>query len=183
MKGLSVLLTGLMLSGCATMFAGSPKATAELKNVKGESVGTASFWESADGVRIVAKVYGIPPGNHGFHIHTVGKCTPPDFMSAAAHFNPGGKQHGLKNPAGPHAGDLPNLEVEADGTGQLEYVTKMVTLGTGPTSLLGTAGRALVIHIDPDDETTDPTGNSGGRIACGVITKATASGGTLKSGY
>jgi len=183
MKGLTILAAGLVLSGCATMFAGSPQATAELKNAKGEAVGTVSFWETADGVRIVAQVRGIPPGTHGFHIHTVGKCNPPDFTTAAAHFNPGEKKHGLKNPAGPHAGDLPNLEVGADGTGRLEYVTKLVTLGSGPSSLFGAAGRALMIHANPDDDMTDPTGNSGGRIACGVITKAAARAVTPKMGY
>ena len=172
MTRLALIVAGLMLSGCATMQAGSPQATAELKNARGEAVGTASFWEDANGVRITAQVRGIPAGKHGFHIHAVGKCDPPDFMTAGGHFNPGGKKHGLKSPDGPHAGDLPSLEVGADGTGRLEYVTKLVTLGTGPTTLFDADGSALVLHANPDDDTTDPTGNSGGRSACGVITKA-----------
>ncbi len=171
MKRLSLFLAGLMLSGCATMQAGSPQATAELRNAKGEAVGTAGLWEDSSGVRLTIQVRGIPAGRHGFHIHAVGKCDPFEFTAAGGHFNPGGKKHGLKTPAGPHAGDLPNLEVGTDGTGRLEYITKLVTLGAGPTSLFKAAGSALVIHAGPDDETTDPTGNSGGRIACGVITK------------
>ncbi len=183
MKGLSMLVAGLILSGCATMQSGSPQATAELKNAKGETVGTANFWEDANGVRIVAQVRGIAPGKHGTHIHAVGKCDPAGFMSAGGHFNPEGKKHGLKNPAGPHAGDLPSLEVAADGTGRLEFVAKLVTLGPGPNSLFDADGSAVVVHANPDDDVTDPTGNSGGRIACGVLTKAVGGAWTPKSGY
>ncbi len=172
MKRLSLFVAGLMLSGCATMPAGSPQATAELKNASGEGVGTASFWEDASGVRIVTQVRGISPGRHGIHIHAVGKCDPPDFTTAGGHYNPGGKKHGLKSLVGSHAGDLPNLDVGTDRTGRLEYVTKLVTLGPGPTSLFDADGSALLIHANPDDEMTDPTGNSGGRIACGVLTRA-----------
>jgi len=171
MKSLSLFVAGLMLTGCATMPAGSPQATAELKNARGEAVGTASFWEDANGVRLAVQVRDISPGRHGIHIHAVGKCDPPEFTTAGGHFNPGGKKHGLKTPAGPHAGDLPNLEVGTDRTGRIEYVTRLVTLGAGPTSLFDADGSALVIHANPDDETTEPTGNSGGRIACGVLTK------------
>ena len=183
MKGHSVFVAGLLLTGCATMQPGSPQAMAELKNAKGEAVGTANFWEDANGVRITVQVKGISPGKHGTHLHAVGKCDPPDFITAGPHFNPGGKKHGLKNPAGPHAGDLPNLEVAADGSGWFEYVTRTVILGPGPTSLFDADGSALVVHANPDDDITDPTGNSGGRIACGVITKAAASAVTPKMGY
>ncbi len=171
MKSLSLFVAGLMLTGCATMPGGSPQATAELKNARGEAVGTASFWEDANGVRLAVQVRDSSPGRHGIHIHAVGKCDPPEFTTAGGHFNPGGKKHGLKTPAGPHAGDLPNLEVGTDRTGRIEYLTRLLTLGPGPTSLFDADGSALVIHANPDDETTDPTGNSGGRIVCGVITK------------
>ena len=183
MKRLSLFVAGLMLTGCATMPAGSPQATAELKNARGEGVGTASLWEDANGVRLAAQVRGIPAGRHGIHIHAVGKCDPPDFTTAGGHYNPGGKNHGLKSPAGPHAGDLPNLEVGTDRTRRLEYVTKLVTLGPGPTSLFDADGSALVIHANPDDETTDPTGNSGGRIACGVIVRASPPPARPSTGY
>lgn len=172
MRPFSLFVTGLMLAGCATMPVASPQATAELKNTRGETVGTASLWEDASGVRIVAQVREFSPGRHGFHIHAVGKCDPPDFTTAGGHYNPEGKKHGLKSPAGPHAGDLPNLDVGTDRMGRLEYVTRLVTLGPGPASLFDPDGSALVIHANPDDEATDPTGNSGGRIACGVITKS-----------
>ena len=146
-------------------------------------MGTASFWEDVNGVRIVAQVKGVPPGKHGFHVHAVGKCEPPGFTTAAGHFNPGRKKHGLKSPEGPHAGDLPNMEVGADGTGRLEYVTKLVTLGSGPASLFHADGTALVLHADPDDETSDPTGNAGGRIGCGLIRKAPEGAVKPSSGY
>lgn len=177
MKGFAVLVLGLALTGCATMQPGSPQATADLKNTKGEAVGTASFWEDAGGVRVRAQLRGLSPGKHGFHIHAVGKCDPPDFMSSGGHFNPGGKKHGFKSQAGAHAGDLPNLEAGADGTASFDYVAQTVTLRAGPTSLFDADGSALVIHANPDDEVTDPTGNSGGRVACGVVRKATASAG------
>jgi Cu-Zn family superoxide dismutase len=120
----------------------------------------------------VLEARGVPPGLHGFHIHAVGKCDPPDFSSAGQHFNPTGKQHGALNPAGSHAGDLPNLNVGPDGVGRLETTTEQITLGTGPTSVWDADGSALVLHAAPDDFKTDPTGNAGARIACGVITKA-----------
>lgn len=183
MRALTVFVVGLMLASCATMQYGSPQATSELRNAKGEVVGNASFWESVEGVRVIAQVQGVAPGKHGTHLHAVGKCDPPDFTTASGHFNPGGKKHGLKNPAGPHAGDLPSLEVAADGTGRLEYVTKLVTLASGPTSLFDADGSALVIHANPDDDVTDPTGNSGGRIACGVVSKPPATPARAPSGY
>jgi len=167
-----IVLAGVILGGCAAMQYGSPQATADLKNAKGEGVGVVKLWEDASGVRVLAQVRGVAPGKHGFHIHAVGKCEPPEFTSAGGHFNPGGKKHGLKSPEGPHAGDLPNLEVGADGTGRIEYVTKLATLGSGPVSLFGPNGTALVIHAGADDDMTDPTGNSGGRIACGPMRKA-----------
>ena len=106
---------------------------------------------------------------HGIHIHAVGRCDPPDFMSAGDHVNPTNRQHGLRNPQGPHAGDLPNLTVEAGGTGTFQAANVDLTLGAGANGLFDADGSALVVHADPDDEATEPTGNSGGRIACGVI--------------
>ena len=171
MKGVWVVVAGLLLGGCATLQYGTPQATAELKDARGKTVGSASLWESAEGVRILARVRELPPGLHGIHLHAIGKCDPPDFSSAGGHFNPAGKQHGLRNPAGPHAGDLPNLEIAADGRGELNYVTRLVTLAPGPTSLFGPQGTAVVIHANPDDGITDPSGNSGGRIACGLLSR------------
>ena len=119
---------------------------------------------------IAVEVSQLPPGMHGFHIHAIGKCDPPDFQTAGGHFNPFGKKHGLKSPEGPHAGDLPNLEVGPDGRGKIEATVGGLTLGKeGLVVLLGSNGTAVVIHAGPDDGMTDPAGNAGARIACGVI--------------
>ena len=173
MKALSLLaVLSLLAAGCAGMMqAAAPIATAQLKNASGDVVGTATFTEVGGGVRIVLEARGLPPGEKGVHIHEVGKCDPPAFTSAGGHFNPAKRQHGLQNPQGPHAGDLPNITVAADGTGRLETTTNRVTLFSGETSVFDADGSALVVHAGPDDFKTDPTGNSGARIACGVISR------------
>lgn len=165
-------LAALGLAACATLsapVAPGPSATAELRNADGLVVGSALFSEASDGVRIVVDVRGLPAGAKAVHIHALGRCDPPRFTSAGDHFNPDGREHGLQNPRGPHAGDLPNLTVAEDGAGRLETTQRRISLGTGRTSILGGPGRALVIHSGPDDLRTDPTGNSGARIVCGVI--------------
>jgi superoxide dismutase, Cu-Zn family len=164
----------VLLSGCAGTMSeppALPSAEATLKDKDGKQVGAATLIETADGVRIAVTGYRLPPGTHGLHIHAVGSCQPPEFTSAGAHFNPAGKKHGTASPEGPHAGDLPNLVVAAVGEGGIDVTTKAVTLGPGPNSLFPPNGTSIVIHAGPDDNKTDPTGNSGGRIACGVITK------------
>ncbi|GIW46931.1 MAG: superoxide dismutase [Cu-Zn] 2 [Deltaproteobacteria bacterium] len=144
-------------------------ATAEIYNPEGEKLGVATLMESSDGVRIAIQVYNLPPGLHGFHIHEYGKCSGPDFKSAGGHFNPYGKKHGLKNPDGPHAGDLPNLLVGPNGEATAVVTAPLVTLGSGKNSLFREGGTSLVIHSGPDDYVSDPSGNSGERLACGVI--------------
>ena len=151
--------------------AAAPGASAELRDVNGEVVGTATFVEEAGGVRITVEVSNLPPGEHGLHIHTVGQCSP-DFTAAGGHFNPLDREHGLDNPNGPHAGDLPILEVAEDGTGSQEIVNDIITLSAGPTSLFDEDGSAVIVHADPDDNVTDPTGNAGDRIACGPVEAA-----------
>jgi superoxide dismutase, Cu-Zn family len=147
-------------------------AIAVMKDVKGNSVGMATFTEEANGpVHIKVDVRGLKPGLHGIHIHNKGKCIGPSFTSAGEHYNPLSKEHGLKNPKGPHAGDLPNLEVGKDGTGHMSVTTDRVTLSPGPNTLFTANGTSLVIHADPDDQMTNPAGNSGARIVCGVIEK------------
>ena len=150
-------------------------ASAQLKNASGQVVGSAQFFQDGQGVvQVKVDVTGLPAGSHGIHIHTVGKCDPPDFTTAGGHFNPGAKKHGLLNPEGPHAGDLPVLTVDASGGGSLQTATNRVTIAAGAVSVLDSDGSALVIHAAADDQLTDPTGNSGARIACGVIAKAPA---------
>jgi Cu-Zn family superoxide dismutase len=161
----------LLAAGCAVMQAGPTTATARLTNAQGEVVGSATLTEVSGGVLVILTARGLPAGDKGVHIHAVGMCEPPAFTSAGGHVNPGGRQHGLQNPRGPHAGDLPNIRIEADGSGRLESLNDRITLGAGPTSLFDGDGSALVIHAAADDLQTDPTGNSGGRLACGVIVK------------
>lgn len=142
-----------------------------LKNQEGKKVGQAQFLQTARGVRIIVEATGLKPGEHGMHIHETGKCTPPDFKSAGKHFNPFGKEHGFDNPKGPHAGDLPNVIAEENGTVQTEVVAKYVTLKKGnKASLFDANGSALVIHAKPDDYKSQPAGNAGARIICGEIT-------------
>lgn len=150
------------------------RAQAGLRDAKGETVGLAEFFEQRQAVRIDLKVLKLAPGKHGIHVHAVGKCDAPDFMTAGGHFNPANKKHGLKSAEGPHAGDLVNLVVGSDGTAQTTFFNVNISLAPGSSlNLLKEGGTAIVIHGDPDDETTDPSGNSGARIACGVITKVT----------
>ena len=148
------------------------RGQAALLDPSGSPIGTASFVEQRQNVRIEISVTKLPPGIHGVHLHAVGKCEGPDFASAGPHFNPTGAAHGLDNPKGPHAGDLPNLTVGSDGRGTLVAFTSLVDLAPGASqSLLQAAGTAIVVHANADDEKTDPSGNSGGRIACGVVKK------------
>lgn len=135
-----------------------------------EKVGMAIIRQVHDGTNIMLDASNLPPGTHGFHIHEKGVCEAPDFKSAGGHFNPTNAKHGFKHPEGPHAGDLPNIVVKEDGTVRAAGVNDMVTLIKGKkNSLLGNDGTALMIHAKPDDYKSQPSGDAGDRIACGVI--------------
>ncbi len=157
-----------------TALAQQPEATADLKDAGGKRIGRATLAQNlpGGGVLIHVEAEGLKPGAHGIHIHTVGVCAGPAFTTAGGHFNPDNHKHGIANPAGPHAGDLPNLIATGSGKARFDAANYRITLGQGPTSVFKTGGTALVIHADPDDEVTDPTGNSGARVACGVITRS-----------
>jgi Cu-Zn family superoxide dismutase len=148
-------------------------ATAEMHSASGARHGTLTLETTAAGVRISGALTGLPAGTHGIHFHQVGRCEAPNFATAGAHLNPAGAQHGLQNPRGPHAGDLPNELANAAGQMVVDIASPRVTLSADrPNGLFDMDGTALVIHADPDDQRTDPAGNSGERIACGVITRS-----------
>jgi Cu-Zn family superoxide dismutase len=164
------MVLAVLAWGCGSSSAPTAKAT--LVNPQGQKVGQATLTQTPEGVRIELVVENLPPGVHAFHIHEKGVCQPPDFTSAGGHFNPFHKHHGLMNPQGPHAGDLPNITVGADGKAHITEVTELVTLKEGEkNSLFQPGGTSLVIHAGPDDNVSDPAGNAGPRIACGLITK------------
>ena len=144
----------------------------ELKNAQGESIGTATLTaiNKKGGVRVKLDLKNLTPGQHGLHFHQMAKCEGPAFETAGPHFNPDSKMHGLKNPKGPHAGDMLNFTVSAKGTARATLTDVRVTLGDGPNSLFANGGTSLVVHEKADDMKTDPSGNSGARIACGTIT-------------
>jgi len=163
MTGPIAAVVGVLLAGLPVV-AQAQTAEAELKDAQGNVVGTATLTGAPDGARIALRVRGLRPGDHGVHVHEVGKCEPPAFTSAGGHYNPRNKKHGRLNPEGAHAGDLGNLRVGASGAG----ATEVTAAGVALTDVVGLS---LLVHADRDDEKTDPAGSSGARVACGVIVK------------
>ena len=171
MMGLAVAYTSAQAPATQAPAAAAPGAKATLKDAQGKTVGEATLRESSAGVLVKLDLQGVAPGTHAFHIHTVGKCDAPDFMTAGGHFNPMTMKHGLMATGGPHAGDMPNLFVPADGRLSVEVLDPNVTLAAGQKSLFDADGSALMLHATADDYASDPAGNAGARIACGVVTR------------
>lgn len=174
-----MLVPFAMLVGCASAgtASGTPVASgyAVVDDASGHSVGVAILAQDAGGgVRVRMPVRGLTPGIHGVHFHAVGSCVAPAFASAGGHFNPESRHHGLQNPAGPHAGDLPNMIVDASGDAIYDVVSSRVSLTPGANSLFDADGSALVIHAAADDNMSDPAGNAGARVGCGEIHSGTA---------
>ena len=166
MRCLAILLATAALGGCATMVPTETSlARADISAAGGGARGSATISGAGDAMRLTVNATGMAPGTHGIHVHTVGKCDAPDFKTAGAHWNPAMKQHGRDNPMGAHDGDLPNLVIDASGSGAVS-----APLSGNARDLLDSDSAAIVIHAAADDYRTDPSGNSGDRIACGVFT-------------
>ena len=178
MSRTAILLAATVLlgAGCSrnkpdtAIPASGTTARVAMRDASGTALGDLSIVQTANGVLVTGLLSNVPPGTHGIHFHTVGRCTP-TFEAAGGHFNPTGRQHGYRNAGGAHAGDLPNINVGADGTVRIELFTSLVNLGGAGNGVFDGDGTALMIHALADDYTTDPSGASGARIACGEIAR------------
>ncbi len=173
---MALAVSALVLTACASTQLPSNRvaaATVTIRGAGGDERGTADIWQDRDNiVHVDVQVNGMPPGPHGIHFHEIGACTGSGttaFASAGSHYNPLGRQHGLDNPAGPHGGDAPNFTVAADGTGRATFTTDRISLTPGSTTLFDRDGSSIVIHARADDQISQPAGNSGRRLACGVV--------------
>lgn len=165
MRLLPILVAAAVLSSCETVREPAGGPPTPLIDSSGRQIGTVAAWQTSGGVSFHVTASGLPHGLHGIHVHPIGRCDPPDFASAGTHWNPTGKQHGLNNPQGPHAGDLPNVEVAANGVLSQTVVLPNATMA----QLLDADGSSIMIHANADDYVSQPSGNSGPKIACAVI--------------
>ena len=164
------IVAALVLAACQSMPTDAPRASAELQPTRGNrTAGSVAFTEIGSKVRVQANVHGLKPNQeHGFHIHEAGDCSSGDGMSAKGHFNPQAKPHGHYSGSARHAGDMPNLRADAEGRAQAQFELDTITVASGPNSIVG---RGLIVHVEPDDYTSQPVGNAGARLACAVIVK------------
>ncbi len=166
-QAIALVASAALAAACSSMQASVPVATADVAPTQGNTArGTVTFTQVGDRVKVVANLTGLSPGPHGFHVHEKGDCSAPDGMSAGGHFNPTAKPHGHYESAERHVGDMPALVADASGTASLIVLLDEMKVGSGPTDIVG---RSVVVHQGPDDYKTQPTGNSGARVACGVI--------------
>jgi Cu-Zn family superoxide dismutase len=166
---LALIVMAASVAGCATSDGPRAPTRADIRNAGGQTVAHATVARVREGLRVQVQAAGLAPGSYGAHVHAVGRCEPPGFESAGPHWNPTSRQHGNLNPLGQHLGDLPNLVVRADGTGRIEFTIPAARLSLGEPAVLDGDGAAIVIHAGSDDYRTDPSGNSGARIACGIV--------------
>ena len=165
MRKMLIPVTTAALAACSTVSEPQGGPPMPLINSAGQQIGTVRAWQTAGGVSFHVSASGLPHGVHGIHVHPIGRCDPPDFASAGTHWNPTNKQHGLNNPQGPHAGDMPNVEVAANGVLNQTVVLPHATLA----ELLDADGSSIMLHANADDYVSQPSGNSGAKIACAVI--------------
>ena len=164
-KWMAITLAVGAAAGCASVDTAVPAPPVNLVNTAGQVIGTVAPAQTSGGVTLTISAAGVPHGLHGLHVHAVGRCDTPNFESAGSHWNPVGRQHGFNNPQGPHTGDLPNITASSSGVVR----ETAVLAGINFAQLADSDGSALVIHANADDYATDPSGNSGGRVACAIL--------------